>query len=149
LSPLEEKLEDTVTKMQQSELAQRPPIVLTSSDREQLLKLLQKLSSGEDQDALLFLRQELERADIAPDGVSGSSVVRMGCDVTFVENNDTWLQYGRLVYPTDVDNKRCISVLSTVGSALIGLGPGQSIGWVEDGRERVLAVLHVGTNGCR
>jgi regulator of nucleoside diphosphate kinase len=70
----------------------------------------------------------------------------MGCDVTFIENDNTRLQHGRLVYPTEVDNKGCISVLSTVGSALIGLGPGQSIGWVEDGKERILTVLHVGTN---
>ena len=52
-----------------------------------------------------------------------------------------------LVFPEEARCNHCISVLSPVGSALIGLGPGQSIRWTEQGRERSLAVLEVRANG--
>jgi hypothetical protein len=44
-------------------------------------------------------------------------------------------------------SRHCISVLSPIGTAVFGLGPGQSIRWTEQGRERRLAVLEVRAPG--
>ncbi|WP_418219787.1 GreA/GreB family elongation factor [Bradyrhizobium icense] len=61
----------------------------------------------------------------------------------FVDHADARIQQAQLVFPDEVLRRRCISVLSPIGSALIGLGPGQSIRWTEQGRKRRLAVLEV------
>ncbi|MCK1638932.1 GreA/GreB family elongation factor [Bradyrhizobium sp. 157] len=121
----------------------RPSIVLTASDRERLFALLGAAPSTVDMDTACFLREEIERADVAPDDIAPNSVVRLGCDVKFVDHADARIQQAQLVFPEETLRGRCISVLSPIGSALIGLGPGQSIRWTEQGRERSLAVLEV------
>jgi regulator of nucleoside diphosphate kinase len=67
----------------------------------------------------------------------------MGCEVTFIDHESERIRHIRLVYPDEVNNDRCVSVLSAEGSALIGLGPGQSICWSDHGKERSLTVLEV------
>jgi len=111
-------------------------------DRQKLLKLLQDLPTRSvDTDCLL--REEIDRADMISDAAAWSSVVRLGCEVKFVELGTSRLRRGRLVLPDETRTAHCISVLSPIGTALIGLGPGQSIHWTERGRERSLAVLEV------
>jgi regulator of nucleoside diphosphate kinase len=126
---------------------QRPSIVLTASDRERLFALLGDSLKTMDTEAACFLREEIERADIGPDDVAPHSVVRVGCDVKFVDHADARIRRAQLVFPGDAQCNHCISVLSLVGIALIGLGPGQSIRWTEQGRERSLAVLEVRVSG--
>ena len=136
-----------MSNIEQNRLAQRPPIVLTASDREKLFALLGDALMTVDKEAVCFLREEIDRADIAPDDVAPSSVVRLGCDVKFVDHADARTRRARLVFPEEAQCNHCISVLSPIGSALIGLGPGQSIHWTEQGRERSLAVLEVRASG--
>jgi regulator of nucleoside diphosphate kinase len=126
---------------------QRPPIVLTALDRERLLALLDDTPTTVDKETACFLREEINRAEIAPDDVAPNSVVRLGCDVKFVDHADARIRRAQLVFPEDAQCDHCISVLSPMGSALIGLGPGQSIRWTEQGRERSLAVLEVRARG--
>lgn len=125
---------------------QRPPIVLTALDRERLLALLDDALTTMDLETACFLREEVERADIAPVDVAPNSVVRMGCNVKFVDHANARIRRAKLVFPEEAQSNRCISILSPTGSALIGLGPGQSIRWTEQGRERSLAVLEVPPN---
>jgi regulator of nucleoside diphosphate kinase len=122
---------------------QRPPIVLTVMDREKLSALLGDSLKTMATETACFLREEIERADIAPDNVAPNSVVRLGCDVKFVDHADARIRRAQLVFPEEAQCSHRISVLSPIGSALIGLGPGQSIRWTEHGRERSLAVLEV------
>jgi regulator of nucleoside diphosphate kinase len=122
---------------------QRPPIVLTTSDREKLLALVRDLPASAHSQAVEFLREEVERADLATDNVSPTSVVRMGSDVKFIDHADGRIYRGKLVLPEEACGTRSISVLSSVGSALIGLGPGQSICWSDPSGERSLTVLAV------
>ncbi|MCK1626788.1 GreA/GreB family elongation factor [Bradyrhizobium sp. 160] len=82
-------------------------------------------------------------ADVAPDDIAPNSIVRLDCDVKFVNHRDARVRKARLVLPEEAQDSHCISVLSPVGIALIGLGPGQSIRWTEHGKERSLAVLEV------
>ena len=138
-----------MTNIERSHPEQRPPIVLTALDRERLFALLGDALTTVDKEIVRFLREEIDRADIAPDDVAPNSVVRLGCDVKFVDHADARIRRAQLVFPEEAQCKQCISVLSPIGSALIGLGPGQSIRWTEQGRERSLAVLEVRASGRR
>jgi len=117
-------------------------------DRERLIALMRNLPDSTNQEVAKFLREEVERADIATGDVAANSVVRMGSDVKFIDHDDGRIHRAKLVFPEEARERRCISVLSSVGSVLIGLGPGQSIWWTELGRERHLSVLEV-YNECR
>jgi len=135
--------EVTLSDIERNRLESRPSIVLTAFDRERLTKMLGDTLSTADIETAFFLRQEIERADIAADDVPLNSVVRIGCEVKFVDHAEARIQHARLVLPNDAQCSHCISVLTPTGTALIGLGPGQSIRWTEQDRERSLAVLEV------
>jgi regulator of nucleoside diphosphate kinase len=126
----------------------KPPIVLTRLDRDRLVALLDRASTT-DARVTHFLREELDRADIVPNAVESASVVRMGSDVKFIDHDTERVRHVRLVFPEEVDNKRCVSIMSSLGSALIGLGPGQSICWHEDQKFHKLTVLEVGVGENR
>jgi regulator of nucleoside diphosphate kinase len=108
--------------------ASRPPIVLTSEDRERLSSL-KDAAMKKAPEVARFLLEELERADIVPPGaVIASPLVRMGSEVKFIDYATDKIEQVRLVYPEEANESRgWISVLTPIGSALLGLGPGQSI----------------------
>lgn len=118
----------------------RPPIVLTTADREKLFALLREVPAST---LVEFLREEVERADVATGDVASNSVVRMNSDIEFIDHDDGRIHHAKLVFPDQALVPRCISILSSLGIALIGLGPGQSICWTEQGRERSSSVLSV------
>jgi hypothetical protein len=80
--------DDMIMEAIDNDAQQRPPIVLTALDRDKLLALLDDAPVTMDMDTARFLREELERADIAPLDVAPNSVVRMGCEVKFVDHAD-------------------------------------------------------------
>jgi transcription elongation GreA/GreB family factor len=121
---------------------QRPPIVITAMDCQRLSALLET-AMEKDYAAAHFLREEIERADVARCQPAATSLVTMGSEVKFIDHHSVRVRELRLVYPEEADADRCISVLTPVGSALIGLGPGQSISWLEHGTDRRLTVLEV------
>ena len=132
-----------MSNIERDQFEQRPAIVLTSTDRDALLALLGEPSMTTDVAAARFLLAEIERADITSDYVAPNSMVRIGCHVKFVDHADARVRRAQIVFPEDSISSDRISVLSRIGSALIGLGPGQSVHWNEYGKERSLAVLEV------
>lgn len=120
-----------------------PEIVLGMADHRQLIVLAMAGSghSAEDADGLLY---ELERARVVPDGAVPGDVVRMGSLVRFRTDGGAERSV-ELVWPADADIAAGkVSVLTPVGTALIGLRSGQSITWLtRDGRKQVLTVLGV------
>lgn len=118
----------------------RPAIVIGEADHRQLLGLA--MASADAADDLL---DEMERADIVPDAELPAEVVRMGSAVIYRPNGDPQRMV-QLVYPKDADIAAGrISVLTPIGTALLGLHKGQSISWqARDGRRHVLTVLWVG-----
>jgi regulator of nucleoside diphosphate kinase len=120
-----------------------PKIVLGVQEHRQLtsLALAGNSHSSDDADWLLH---ELERASVMPDQSVPADAVKMNSIVAFrtVGGDERSVQ---LVFPKDADiSKGRISVLTPVGSALIGLRTGQSITWVtRDGRKQLLTVLAV------
>jgi regulator of nucleoside diphosphate kinase len=122
----------------------RPPaIILTRSDHERLLNLADTLAERDPATADQ-LAAELDRARIVADDRLPPETVRLGAVVRFALDGAE-PRTVQLVYPGEADiEKSRISVLTPVGTALIGLTAGQSIDWVgRDGRRQSLDVLEV------
>jgi regulator of nucleoside diphosphate kinase len=121
---------------------QLPDIVVPRDDFETLMKLAASgaASDGPADDLL----NELERATIADDQNLPANIVRMGSTVSYVIDRGQ-TRTVRLVYPVDADiSNGSISVLTPVGAALIGLRPGQTIGFeTHDGSKREIRVIAV------
>jgi transcription elongation GreA/GreB family factor len=119
-----------------------PAIVVRAADRERLLALLGDVPEGAA-DTAGFLRRELERAEIIRDPAAAASLVVMGSTVDYVEHDSLSVCSRRLAYPDEVIAGEAISILSPVGAALLGLGPGQSITWRDGDHDRTLTVLSI------
>ena len=119
----------------------RPRITLTASDHERL-SLLARAAAAKMPDLVWVLTEELERAEILPHGYP-EHTVRMGSEVEFRDDSTGKVQTVTLVFPGDADiAERKISVLTPVGTALIGMRAGDSITWeARDGDLRRLTVL--------
>lgn len=116
-----------------------PQIVLGTADHRQLISLA--MGGAEEADGLL---SELERAQVVPDSALPQDVVRMGSTVRFRTDGGAERSV-QVVWPAEADIAAArISVLTPVGTALIGLRAGQSITWLtRDGRKQLLTVLGV------
>ena len=90
------------------------------------------------------LLAEMDRATVVAADALPADVVRMGSTVTF-RTADGRTRRVTLVFggAADISLDR-ISILTPVGTALIGLAVGQSITWTtRDGREQELTVVSV------
>ncbi len=67
----------------------------------------------------------------------------MNSDVIYEDTASGAQRAVRLVYPKDAAGHGRVSVLAPVGSALLGLRPGQQIDWPTPGRTHHLRVLAV------
>ncbi|WP_244466960.1 nucleoside diphosphate kinase regulator [Devosia geojensis] len=120
------------------------PEILVGENEHRKLLVLALSGVGHTADAADDLLYELERARIRPDHALPPDTVRMGSTVRYrTEAGET--RQVRLVYPGAADiSQGAVSVLTPVGTALIGLRTGQSITWTtRDGRRSVLTILEV------
>ena len=120
-----------------------PNILVSESDNRQLT-VLALAGSGHTTDEADDLLHELERARIVADRDLPPDIVRMGSLVHF-RSGDGRETIAQLVFPEEADiASRKVSVLTPVGTALIGLRSGQSITFAaRDGRSQMLTVLQV------
>lgn len=101
-------------------------LLLRNSDYQRLLQLI----DTNDTPAAEALDDEISRAEVVPDSELPENVVAMESVVTFEDLDSGESQTVQLVYPTQADvAKMRVSILSPVGSALIGLRIGDSISW--------------------
>ena len=109
-------------------------LLISAQDFAQLMPLAEGLE----------LAEELSRATVLPEERMPEDIVRMHSRVTYVDETSGEHREVELVYPDEVDlPKGRVSVLSPVGSALLGLRVGQTIDWpFPDGRPRRLRVSH-------
>ena len=91
------------------------------------------------------LEEEIERAHVLSKGRHPEHIVCMNREVEFRDDSTGKIQAVTLVYPGEADiNQRKVSVLTPVGTALIGLERGQSITWeAPNGELRQLTVLEI------
>jgi regulator of nucleoside diphosphate kinase len=89
------------------------------------------------------LAEELTRAHVLANGRTPEQIVCMNCEVEFRNDNSGSLHKMILVYPRDADiEKGRLSVLTPVGTALIGLHVGDSTTWkTPAGQTRRLTVV--------
>jgi regulator of nucleoside diphosphate kinase len=118
-------------------------ITLTAVDYERLSQLARAAANAMP-DQVAVLTEELARAEVVADGLL-EQTVRMGSEVTFRDDSTGKIETMTLVYPGEADIARQrISVMTPVGTALIGLGIGDSITWAtRSGEIRLLTVLDV------
>lgn len=108
------------------------------------LRLMQLIENN-DTDAADALDQEISRAKVVEDAKLPDNVVAMNSTVTFSDLDSAEEKTIQLVFPQDADVSQLkISVLSPVGSALIGLKIGGTIEWpIPLGKVRRLQVTAV------
>lgn len=114
-----------------------PPIVVSSRDFDRLEQLLDSPAHARHP-AAVALMGELHRADVLPPQQMPADVVTMSSTVECRDETSGERHVLTLVYPhaADVDAGR-ISILTPVGSALLGLSVGQSIDWTVPGGRRL------------
>ncbi|MFN3514947.1 MAG: nucleoside diphosphate kinase regulator [Phenylobacterium sp.] len=122
----------------------RPAIILAETEAERLSALALQAEYANPEIAHLLL-EEIDRAEIRPDPEMPDHVVRMHSIVRFVDGAHGRSRTVVLVYPSEADIALGkVSILTHVGSGLIGLGANQQIRWPDrDGRDRLLSVVQV------
>lgn len=123
-----------------------PPLIVVGEAEEHRLSLLATnlTSKGRTQNLGRTLLAELERAVVVPDREIPANVVRMNSLVEY-EIDGHERRHVQVVFPGDADiDEGRVSILTPIGTALIGLSPGQEIRLRgHDGRPRELIVLSV------
>ena len=122
----------------------KPTITLGRTDHDKLTRLAEAAFAG-DAAVTDVLLSELDRARVVEDKSVPANTVRMGSTVTFTSDGaDT--RTVTLVFPGQANiEEGKVSILTPVGTALIGLSEGQSMSWTaRDGREHALSVISVG-----
>ena len=91
------------------------------------------------------LEAELDRATIVANGDIPADAVSMNSKVIFKDMDTDKEATAILVYPQDVNiDENKISILSPIGSALIGLRVGQLIQWpMPNGKSKRILVMSV------
>jgi regulator of nucleoside diphosphate kinase len=122
----------------------KPRITLTAADYGKLSTLADAAMHTMPEVAR-ELSAELDRAHILAEGKQRADAVHMSCEVEFRDDTTGRVQTVILVYPHEADiSKGQVSVLTPIGTALIGLPLGQSIDWTtRTGESRRLTVLQV------
>lgn len=122
----------------------KPAITLSADDYERL-SALAHAARKRMPDLAAELADEVGRAHVLAKGKHPQHVVRMNSDVEFRDDTTSKVQRVTLVYPEEADiSQRKVSILTPVGTALIGLRTGDSITWeTPNGEVRQLTVLSV------
>jgi regulator of nucleoside diphosphate kinase len=130
--------------MQDNTKIRRKPNIRISRPDHARLSALANTVVARNLEAADGLLAELERARIVADGWVSAGTVRMGSTVTFKPDTGE-RKTVTLVFPGDADiSEGKVSILTPIGTALIGLSTGQSIMWTaRDGRRHELLVLAV------
>ncbi|MCK9502739.1 MAG: nucleoside diphosphate kinase regulator [Porticoccaceae bacterium] len=120
-------------------------ITLKESDYNRLMTLIEKIDDANSE----ALDAELARAKVVSDARFPDTVVAMGSTLTFADLDNGDETRVTLVFPHEADVAAMkISVLSPVGSALIGLSKGGVIDWkLPNGKVRRLQVVNIENNG--
>ena len=124
--------------------AARPAISITEGDYDLIANLALRMTARAPELATLILN-EIDRAKIVSEEKIREDVVRLGSEVTFLDDASGETRKVRLVLPGNANIEAgAISVVTQVGAGLIGMSVGGEINWpCPDGRPRVLKILDV------
>ena len=121
-----------------------PPVIIDEGYYDRLEKIANSFLDRNPKVAERLL-DEISRADIRPTDAMPSDVITIGSEIKYrdeILNKDHTVF---LVFPIDADiAKQCVSVLTPIGAALIGISKGASIDWeTNSGELRHLTILDV------
>jgi regulator of nucleoside diphosphate kinase len=127
--------------------AAKPPLMLSAEDYERLAVLADAARNTMPHLAA-ELADEITRARVLAKGERAQDTVCMNGIVEFRDDTTGVVREVTLVYPHEADiDAGKISVMTPIGTALIGVPAGQSITWTTRGGEtRQLTVLAVREN---
>lgn len=125
----------------------KPSIVINKSDHLRLVQLANGLLDRNPEVAEELLT-ELERARVVEKGAVLQDTVQMGSTLEY-RTGEGQSRRVTLVYPAEADIAQGkVSILTPIGTALLGLRSGQSIDWTaNDGRTHRLTIVSVGDAG--
>ena len=122
------------------------PRIFVSENEERRLTTLATAAvlTQKSHDVAHKLLIELERADVVPEKDMPANIIRMNSRVEF-EIDGANRRHVEIVFPRDADiDAGRISVLTPIGTALIGLSPGQMMMMPgNDGRPHKVRVISV------
>lgn len=117
----------------------KPEIIVTTTDYARLEMLIDALPYAPETESGLL--DELQRAEVVEPHEVPAFVVTMNSTVRFTVGPGSEEFCRTLVYPKDVKDASTISVLSPVGSALLGMSVGSCIEWPGPNGERLLVTI--------
>jgi regulator of nucleoside diphosphate kinase len=122
-----------------------PPIYLTRRDFAQLDRLLMTYARTRPSRAADILRSELARAKVVDAADIAPTIVTMHSQVRIRDEHSDRERIVTLVYPSERGSTHdALSILTSLGAALIGLSEGQSITFTgPDARIRCVMVVKV------
>ena len=121
-------------------------LILVKEDYDTMMNYLRggTVSTAFDQQNKEELEAELKRAKLVSSEDCPKDVVRLNSTVTIKEENDKKLMKLTLVTPSKADIKqRRISVLSPIGTALIGFRKGQQVEWQVPSGKKMFTIIEV------
>jgi regulator of nucleoside diphosphate kinase len=120
------------------------PIYITREDNAKLRLLLATALRSSANDALRNLRAELDRAVIVDPASIPTGVVTMDSHVEFEDLGTGEVEGYTITFPerANVEAQR-ISILSPIGTALIGCREGRTVNWNTPGGVRQLKIRRV------
>lgn len=125
-------LPDRDTRNQCADEQDLPEILLTTTDLQRLLRLIDGASPNIAA-AARFLVREVDRARVVPPMAMPAEVVTMRSQVRFRYDNIPQIHEATLLYPEDSGRyERKLSVLTPLGAALLGLFEGQTIRFAQE-----------------
>lgn len=120
------------------------PIHITRDDSVKLRLLLAATLRSNTSEALKNLRAELDRAEIIDPAFFPDDIVTMNATVEFEDLGTNEIETYTITFPENADvERRRISVLAPIGTALIGCRSGDVVKWSTPGGVRELKVRHV------
>ncbi len=122
---------------------ERPGIIVAKTDHQRLLTMANGLIERKPELAEELIG-ELERANVVEDVAVPPGTVQMGSALEYRTDDGTARQV-TLVYPADADIAAGrISILTPVGTALLGMSVGATIDFTaNDGRRHLLTISSV------
>ncbi len=116
-------------------------ILITEKDLLRIKHILSFQKSEEFEN----LELELDRAKIITDADVPTDLITMNSKVRFLNIQDNKEMVVTIVYPSEANfSEGKVSVLASLGSALIGLRKGQEINWMfPDEKTRTLKILDI------
>lgn len=122
----------------------RPPINLLASESDLVASLALQAEDRHPVVAAMLL-EEIERAELHEDSTLPDDAVKLGSDVTYIDERSTQVRTVQLVLPIDANiSEGRISIVTPMGAALYGLRAGDAIDWPDiDGNERRITITGV------